>query len=242
MSLSPHNLAMIVALLAGLGLASRNGNGLPVAPRQRLAILLGALIGAVFGSKLPYLFGDWNRFLDGSAWFSDGKTILTGLVGGYFGVELAKWSVDVRVSTGDSFLVPVAVAVAIGRIGCFLAGCCYGTPTGLPWGVVFASVDSLPRHPTQLYEAAFHAAAAAGGCWMARRQWFVGNRIRLYILLYAVYRFGSEWIRPEARLYGGWTGFQIASLVIAALMAWLWWRNRGSGGAAGNPEKFLESG
>ena len=51
---------------------------------------------------------------------------MCGIVGGYFGVELAKWTLDVRIKTGDTFAVPVAVGVAIGRVACFVGGCCYG--------------------------------------------------------------------------------------------------------------------
>ncbi len=221
-----HFLFMVLALVAAFLLFRTSQKGLPLSGRERLGIAIGGLIGAMAGAKLPFLFSEWDLFLSGAAWFSDGKTILTGLVGGYLGVEVAKWSLDIRASTGDSFLIPVAVAIGIGRIGCFFGGCCYGTETTLPWGVVFPTVDSLPRHPTQLYEAMFHFACAGGGWWLQRHRLFVSNQVKLYILVYAIYRFFSEWIRPEARLYGGMTGYQIASLLIAGLMAWLWWRNR----------------
>jgi len=228
-----HLLFMVLALVAAGLLIRRSQQRLPLSGRERLGVAIGALIGAMAGAKLPFLFSDWDAFLSGAVWFSDGKTILTGLVGGYLGVEVAKWSLDIRTSTGDSFLVPVAVAIGIGRIGCFFGGCCYGTETTLPWGVIFPSVDPVPRHPTQLYEAAFHLACAATGWWLLRRRLFVGNQIKLYILVYAIYRFGTEWIRPEVRLYGGLTGYQIASVLIAALMAWLWWRNSGEGDRVG---------
>jgi phosphatidylglycerol:prolipoprotein diacylglycerol transferase len=159
------------------------------------------------------------------AWFADGKTILCGLVGGYFGVEIAKWSLHIRIRTGDSFAVPVAASIAVGRLACFSAGCCHGTPTSLPWAVVFPSVDALARHPTQLYESAFHLAAAAALYQLERRGLFRGQLIKLYIIAYAMYRFASEVIRPEARLWGNLTGYQWASLVLIVLFAWLWARD-----------------
>lgn len=220
-----HFLFMALALVTGVLLARRAQGRLPLSGLERIGVLLGGLIGAMVGAKLPFLFTDWSAFLSGVAWFSDGKTILTGLVGGYLGVEVAKWSLDIRTSTGDSFLVPVATAIGIGRIGCFFGGCCYGLPTSLPWGVVFPAVDALPRHPTQVYEAVFHFAAAAIGLALERTNFLKGNRIRVYILIYALYRFVTEWLRPEARLYFGLTGYQLASLLIAALMAWLWLRS-----------------
>ena len=219
-----HFLTMAFALVAGFGLSRLSQQRLSLTWQQKLALSIGALIGAMTGAKLPFLFHDWDRFLSGAAWFSDGKTILTGLVGGYLGVEAAKWAMEIRTSTGDSFLIPVAVAVAIGRVGCFVGGCCYGTPTELPWGIVFESIDALPRHPTQLYETLFHLASASFGVLCQRRGWFSGNQIKLYIIAYATYRFASEMIRPEARIYQGLTGYQLASVTIACLMMWLWWR------------------
>lgn len=220
----PHLLTMLLALTAGFVLSRFSQRQLPLTFSQKVGLGIGGLIGAMTGAKLPFLFTDWDQFLSGAAWFSDGKTILTGLVGGYLGVEAAKWTFEIKTKTGDSFLIPVAVAIAIGRVGCFFGGCCYGTPTELPWGVVFAKVDSLARHPTQLYETVFHLSAAVVGWWAQGRDLFPGHRIKLFIACYACYRFVSETIRPEARIFYGFTGYQLASLLIAALMIWLWWR------------------
>jgi phosphatidylglycerol:prolipoprotein diacylglycerol transferase len=218
-------LIMAASIVTGFVIAQWTQVTLPLAPREKFLIGLGAFCGAMIGAKLPFVLSDWENFLSGAAWFSNGKTILCGLAGGYFGVELAKWALDVRVKTGDSFAVPVAAAVGIGRLGCFYAGCCYGTPTNLPWGVKFTHVDSLPRHPAQLYEAAFHLTAAAALYWLERRGLFRGQLIKLYIISYAGYRFLTEYIRPEARNFGGMTGYQWAALVLAALIAWLWIRD-----------------
>jgi phosphatidylglycerol---prolipoprotein diacylglyceryl transferase len=220
-----YTLIMAAAVGVGIVLARRTQAALPLAPREKLGIGLGAFCGAMLGAKLPFVVADWDGLLSGAAWFANGKTILCGLVGGYFGVELAKWLLDIRIKTGDSFAVPVAAAVGIGRLGCFHAGCCYGTPTTQPWGVVFPGVDTLPRHPTQLYEAAFHLTMAGLLCWLQKRGYLRGQLIKLYILSYLVYRFFTELIRPEARLWGGLTGYQWAALVLVPLFAWLWWRD-----------------
>jgi phosphatidylglycerol:prolipoprotein diacylglycerol transferase len=220
-----YSAIMIAAIAAGALLARRTQRSLGLTPRERLGIAVGAFGGAMIGAKLPFVFSDWNGFLSGAAWFSDGKTILLGLVGGYFAVEIAKWSLDVRAKTGDSFAVPVAAAIGIGRLGCFWAGCCYGTATSLPWGVVFPQVDQLPRHPTQLYESAYHLTCAVLLACCYRDGLFRGQLIKLYILTYAGYRFATEFIRPEVRLWGGWTGYQWASIVLVLLFAWLWWRD-----------------
>lgn len=217
---------MASAIATGFGLSRLTQRQLPMPAAQRFGIGLGAFVGAMLGAKFPFLFSDWKQFFDGSAWFSNGKTILTGLAGGYLGVEIAKWCLHIKVRTGDTFVIPVAAAIAIGRLGCFYIGCCYGQPTDMPWGVVFGTVDSQPRHPTQLYESLFHFCCVGFFLLCARRHWFTGQRIKLYFILYASFRFFTEWMRPEATIYGGLTGYQISSLCLIALFGWLWWRDR----------------
>ena len=213
---------MLSAIAAAWLLSRRRQRALPLDRGQRLGIALGAFCGAMIAAKLPFVLADWQGLLSGAAWLDNGKTIVFGLVGGYFGVEIAKWALEVRVKTGDSFAVPVAVAIAIGRLACFQAGCCYGTPTTLPWGVDFGDG---PRHPTQLYEAAFHLAAAAVLLVCERFNWLRGQRIKFYIMAYLVYRFATEFIRPEPRLWFSLTGYQWACLALLPLFAWLWLRD-----------------
>jgi phosphatidylglycerol:prolipoprotein diacylglycerol transferase len=174
----------------------------------------------MIGAKLPFVLSDWPGLVSGRAWLDNGKTIMFGLVGGYLGVELAKAILDVKVKTGDSFAVPVAVAIAIGRLACFQGGCCFGSPTALPWGVDFG--DGVARHPTQLYESAFHVAAAATLLVLQRRGLFRGQLIKLYFIAYFVYRFATEFIRPEPRLWLDLTGYQWAALALVPLFVVLW--------------------
>lgn len=219
-----YPLIMLISLAAGIALSRPRQQRLGLTGRQRLAIGLGAFCGGMLGGKLPFALADPHGPLCTQAWIGDGKTILFGLVGGYLGVEFAKFLVDVRTKTGDSFAIPLAVAIGIGRLGCFVAGCCYGVPTPLPWGVNFG--DGLHRHPTQLYEAAFHL-SAAGVLWLLeRRNLFPTQRLKLYFLAYCLYRFLSEFIRPEVPLTGGLTGYQWSALVLIPLLIWLWYRDQ----------------
>ena len=144
---------------------------------------------------------------------------MAGLVGGYFGAEVTEWALDIRTKMCDSFAMPLAVGVGIGRLGCFHAGCCHGVPTSLPWGVDFG--DGLARHPTQLYETAFHLTAAVILWQLQRRGLLRGQLIRVYLVAYFVYRFGTEFIRPEATIWLGLTGYQLAALVLTPFFA-LW--------------------
>jgi phosphatidylglycerol:prolipoprotein diacylglycerol transferase len=187
---------------------------------QRAGLLTGALVGGTFFAKLPYLFTDLDALISGRAWLEGGRTLTLGLVGGYLGVEVAKRVGGVRAKTGDGFAVPLAVSVGFGRLGCFVAGCCFGAPTTLPFGVRFH--DDVPRHPTQLYEAVFHFGAAAALVALGRSGRCPRQRIKLYYLAYFAYRFVTEWIRPEPRLALGLTLYQWISLAAIALFGTLY--------------------
>lgn len=218
---------MVTALVTCSLMLRRSQASLPLSRKEKLGIGLGAFCGAMIGAKLPFVITGWQGAFVGATWFSHGKTIMCGIVGAYFGVELAKWVLNVRVKTGDSFAAPVAVAVGIGRLACFRAGCCYGQPTSLPWGVSFLRADDdVHRHPTQIYEAAFHFTMAAILLWLGRRGYFRGQLVKLYILTYLVYRFFTEFIRPEARLWAGLTAYQYGVILLIPLFAWLWMRDQ----------------
>ncbi len=206
---------MLASVSVAVALSRRRQGALGLRGRERAGIALGAFCGAMIGAKLPFVLSDWEGLASGRAWFENGKTIVFGLVGGYFGVELAKALLGVRIKTGDSFAVPVAAAVAIGRLSCFVAGCCHGTVTTLPWGVDFG--DGLRRHPTQLYESAFHLAAALGLASLERRGILRGQLIKLYLISYLIYRFLTEFIRPEPVLALSLTGYQWACLGLLAV-------------------------
>lgn len=188
--------------------------------KDRVAIALGAFCGGTIGAKLPFVLLDWSNLVSGSAWFDNGKTILFGLVGGYFGVEIVKWCRGITIKTGDSLAAPAAAAIAVGRWACFSAGCCYGTETKLPWGVNFG--DQLYRHPTQIYEFFFHAACACLLLILRSHGWFRRQLVKLYFLAYLAYRFLTEFIRPEPIGFGGLTFYQWSALLIAPIFLALW--------------------
>jgi len=223
-----YGLTMAAALLVCSLLLRRNQRRLPLTRGQKLGIGIGAFSGAMLGAKLPFLLAQYEPGAGLAAWLAHGKTIMGGIVGGYLGVEIAKWALDVRVKTGDTFAAPVALAVAIGRLACFQGGCCYGTPTTLPWGVRFPlAVDApeLPRHPTQLYEFAFHFAAAIVLVVLQRRDLWRGQLIKAYLLAYFVFRFSSEFLRPEPIVWAGLTAYQWAALALFPVFVGLWWRD-----------------
>ncbi|MFN7737328.1 MAG: prolipoprotein diacylglyceryl transferase [Pirellula sp.] len=197
---------------------------------QRSGLAYAGFVGAMLGAKAPFLLeADWDSIGNSTLWLSDGKTILGGIFGGYLSIEIAKWVMGIHQKTGDSYAIPLAAAIAIGRLACFVAGCCYGTTTTLPWGCYFPLAQDPPgthRHPTQLYEVAFHLSALFL-LWIAeQRGWLVHQRLKAYLMAYLIYRFATEWVRPEPILAAGLTGYQFACIVLWILLAALWVRDR----------------
>jgi phosphatidylglycerol:prolipoprotein diacylglycerol transferase len=184
---------------------------------HRFALAAAGFVGGVFAAKLPFLIG---ADAEDVPFLADGKTITTGLIGAYLAVEGVKLLLGVKVKTGDSFALPLAAAVAVGRWGCFFNGCCYGTETDSPWGVDFG--DGVRRHPTQLYESLFHLLMAAVVLGLMWKKWLPGHRLQLYLIAYSGYRFVTEFIRPEPVWWPGLTFYQWAAAVLGAGLAVQW--------------------
>jgi len=217
-----YSLFMLLALLAFL--VVRHFMPKPAALRtlplgQRLVLVLAGFCGGALGAKVPFLFHGEGLFSQ-TTWLSDGKTITTGLLGAYVAVEIAKLILGVTVKTGDTFALPLAVALCIGRWGCFCNGCCGGVATDWPWGVDFG--DGVARHPTQIYESAFHLAMAALLVGIMRRGWFRYHRLKLYLIAYGGYRFFTEYIRPEPASALGLTFYQWVAIVMIVGLSAQW--------------------
>ena len=135
----------------------------------------------------------------------------------------------------DILALTGCVAEGVGRWGCFLSGCCYGTPTDLPWAVVFpesgrrlhAGLPDVPIHPTQIYMSLASLAILGILMLLYRRKRFHGRIIAAYVFLYSVARFFLEILRGDADrgfVFGGrLSTSQFLSLVlaVAALGAYL---------------------
>jgi prolipoprotein diacylglyceryltransferase len=204
----PHPVFESLGYAAGFQtfLALRRRFGDPVA-EQRAVLVLATIAGALVGAKLlawgvdpPALWaarGDWHAWVEG-------KTIVGGLLGGHLAVELAKKALGVRTSTGDLYAAPLALGIAIGRVGCFLTGLSdrtYGTPTSLPWGVDFG--DGVPRHPTQIYEMVVLGALAAVLALRMRHGIPGDGRLfRLFMATYLGWRFLVGFLQPAWTIAG----------------------------------------
>ena len=197
----------------------------PIPEKTRWIVLTAAAVGAALGSRVVFWLDDpaltWAHRGEFAFWLG-GKSIVGGLLGGWLLVEWAKRRVGETRPTGDLYVVPLAVGLAIGRIGCFLTGLAdhtYGNPTTLPWGVDFG--DGVHRHPTQLYESVFALGVAALAYRIGRaRAWRPGVLFLAFVIAYLLYRVALERIKPGPFSYAGLDGIQVACLVGAAYALW----------------------
>jgi phosphatidylglycerol:prolipoprotein diacylglycerol transferase len=233
-----YALMAIVGVASGLWLfswlAGRDGH-------SRVAIVeigLWAFIIGLFSSKI---FGAIVDFEPANPWRSVWNALR---FGGYYYIGFiasvgygvfAFRQLRIPLAKGLDYVVPaVALAHGFGRIGCLLAGCCWGTPCDLPWAVTFTTdqihtgvpIDT-PLHPTQAYEALAEFVIAALLTWKAiKRPWHAGSTFLGYVALYGATRFAIEFVRGDER--GMFLGYPMSrplalgSVVVAVgLLAYL---------------------
>ena len=190
------------------------------------SVRFAALLGAVFGAYLFELPADllgWAPPVDGAHGLGGtstplgGRTVLGALLGGWIAVEVAKRRVGHRTSTGDHFAFPLALALAIGRLGCVFTGCCPGVSIDpqAPFARVGLALHGSPRFPATLAEAYFHAVAAVAILIAIRRG--MGSTVRLtaYFAAYGVFRFVIEFARDVPRPFAGASYYQLLALGLA---------------------------
>jgi prolipoprotein diacylglyceryltransferase len=184
----------------------------PATPAGDLTYVAALMFGAGLGAVA---FGTANLWL--SQQVGVARSIEGAVAGGIFGVELFKRSAGIRARTGARFALPLAVGVAVGRIGCFFSGLddfTYGTPTALPWGYDFG--DGVARHPVQLYESAAMAVFAVVYVLRALRndRFVIDNGFYLAVAFYGAQRFLWEFLKPYGSLIGSFTLFHVLSAAI----------------------------
>jgi phosphatidylglycerol:prolipoprotein diacylglycerol transferase len=235
-ALHTYGVLLAVAFLAGLWVASRQARkaGLDAARITDMAVYV--LIGGLLGAKLMLLAVDWQYYV------RNPREILSILqsggvfYGGLLGALPVAWWYARRHSlpgwrTADALAPGVALGQAIGRLGCFSAGCCYGRPTSVRWGVTFHDAYAsravgtpleVPLHPTQLYESGCVLLLFLFLLWFAGRKRFQGQVTLIYLFAYAVIRFVIEFYRGDlarGSVLGGRfsTSQFIAVLVVVAV-------------------------
>ena len=215
-SLHPHAVFDALAYFVGYRVyaTQRKRSSDAIASETRYALIAGAALGGALGAKILHWF--YNPALtlahiNDVGFLLNGKTIVGGLLGGLIGVEITKKLVHETRSTGDLYVLPLCVGIALGRVGCFLTGLddlTYGAATQLPWGVNFG--DGIARHPAQLYEIVVLIGIAIWS--MIHTPLRKGDNFRGFMVLYLAYRFLIDPIKPEMRVLLGMSSIQIACL------------------------------
>ncbi|ETZ19872.1 prolipoprotein diacylglyceryl transferase [Pedobacter sp. V48] len=174
----------------------------PISDENRLWIMLGAMIGALIGSRVIAALEDPEsiKYLSLLVFFSN-KTIAGGFLGGLFGVELIKKVIGVKIASGDLYVIPIIIALFIGRIGCFLMGIdepTFGVETHFFSGMDLG--DGLKRHPVALYEMIYMVFLFLFFISL-KKSLINGDRFKLFMVLYFLYRFLVEFIKPYHPLF-----------------------------------------
>jgi prolipoprotein diacylglyceryltransferase len=233
----PHvlfeGLAYGVGVLVYLWMRRRSGDS--ISDPVRWSVVTAAVAGGAIGSKLMYLVeepGTTLQHWNDPVYLMGGKSIVGGLVGGLIAVELVKRYLGEKQSTGDMFAIPLALGIAIGRIGCFLTGLedhTYGVPTRLPWGIDFG--DGVRRHPTQIYETIFllalvpvlqlvirrigrSAAPATPGGGQLSFRFRRGDAFRFFMVSYMTFRLVCDGWKPYVHVALGLCSIQWICLLI----------------------------
>lgn len=208
---------VLLGLIVGLGVYLYLARKEKKLSENSIYIILAGLAGGIIGAKVVfwiiYLPALIQSYPDLSVFLS-GRSIIGGLIGGTLAVMLVKWKLGIKTKMGNLFAPGIALGVAIGRIGCLLQGCCYGTSTTLPWGVDFG--DAIFRHPTQIYEAIFMLGMFFFLMYK-RKDAKPGQLFYLLMNCYFVFRFFEEFIR-DSPSYLGLTVFQYLCLLALAFI------------------------
>ncbi len=229
-----YGVLLAAAYLIGLkyALVRARARGLDTNKIMDLGIVI--IISALIGAKLMLLAVDFDHFTENLSriWtlMRSGGVFYGGLV---LAVPVAFWYMRRQRLpawvTCDVFAPGIALGHAVGRIGCLMAGCCWGKATSLPWGITFTNTLAadnvgtpldIKLHPTQLYESGAELLILATLLVLERRgRPFPGRTFWMYLLLYAAARFVIEFYRgdPRGTVFDVLTTSQFVSVLLVPL-------------------------
>jgi phosphatidylglycerol:prolipoprotein diacylglycerol transferase len=236
-----YGVLLAAAYLAGLQLAVVRARkaGLDGAKVMDFGIYL--IIAALVGAKLALVIVDFSYYR------ANPKEILSlARAGGvFYGGLIAALAVGLLLvkryklpvwKTSDLIAPGIALGHVIGRLGCLLAGCCFGRPTTMPWAITFHDPQAalnvgtpldVPLHPTQLYDAGAELIILIALVATEKKgRPFAGRTFWLYMLLYAISRYIIEIYRGDDRgiFFSTFSTSQMVSLAIVPLSAFMLWR------------------
>jgi phosphatidylglycerol---prolipoprotein diacylglyceryl transferase len=227
---------VMIGFLLGLWRATKNVERYGFKKEDLWDCCMVGLFGGVLGGRLAYIATQWSYFkthlIEILQVWTGGMTSFGGLIGGVLaGVLAARYKKYNILDALDLTGVALPIGYGIGRIGCLLNGCCYGSVCDKPWALRFpdeAHPGELtpPSHPAQLYEAIATGFAYLIMVWFEKRRAFRGQLICIYGMLFSIIRFVIEGFRAGATAgeVGKVTDGQIACLIIHALslIAYVW--------------------
>ncbi len=191
-----------------------------------LDMSLLTILASIVGARIFYVIQFWSSYA--SNWWKvfaiweGGLVFFGGLILGLLSLvvymkifKLPYWKVLDMAAPGT------ILGYGIGRIGCFLNGCCEGAICNLPWAVRFPEIEGL-RHPTQLYATFAAVLIFSFLAWYWKRRRFDGEVFLFSIVLYSLYRFINEIFRVNP-IYFGFSAAQWLSILFgfAAMITWL---------------------
>ena len=224
-------IGVLCCIFMGMKRAKKNG----LSEDAVIDIAIWGLVAGFLGAKLLYVIVEWKRFLADplSVLGSEGFVVYGGIIAGVLAAIIyCKRKKLVFLEYFDLCSASIALAQGFGRIGCFLAGCCYGRETTSSLGVVFPEGSLAPAGvkvlPAQLFSSAGDFGIMFVLLWHYHHRKKVGDTGFLYMLLYGIGRFGIEFLRNDNRgEVGIFSTSQFISLfIIAAAILLFFWRNR----------------
>lgn len=211
--LPTYGVLLVTALLTAIYTAVRLGKREGLDSSRLLDFSTWLLVVALVGAKVLMVLTDWRFYWEHPSELVGRSTLLAGGVfyGGFIAaVFFAVWYTRVYQlplwKVFDIYAPSIALGLGIGRLGCFAAGCDYGKPTTSALGVVFTNPFAhevagtplgIPLHPTQIYESLACFLIFAILVWSCRAKQYDGQIFLRYITLYAVARFGIEFLRGD---------------------------------------------
>ncbi len=238
-----YGILIAIGFLIGLWRAMRvahirNEQGdTTITPDNLFDLGYGGLITGLIGARLLYVLLNWNYYIHHpivifETW-QGGLSIMGAIaVGTLYILWYCRRKKLPFFKVADLVAPSFAIGYAIGRIGCFMNGCCYGVPSNLPWAVRFVKNPNIPgdltrpRQPTQLYATGMNLIIFWLLTRWEKRTRADGEIFFGYIALYCLYRFIDEIWRKgaTAQVFVGWfTQAQVACMAIAPLAILGWW-------------------
>jgi len=225
-----YGILLATAFSVGYIIALRRAIKIKENPKHVENLFLICVLSAIVGSRMFHVLFEEPRYYFSNpmkiyAVWEGGYTLFGGILTAMLGMFLyCRWKKLEFFQYGDIAAPTTAIGICIGRLGCFFAGCCWGTPTNLPWAVTFTNPDAfttvknIPLHPAQLYESFSTFLLYLFLTWRFKTRHYYGQIFFEGLLIYSIIRFGVEFFRGDEYrgfVFGGFLSYsQFVSLAL----------------------------